>query len=169
MGLKEHMQDAELWEILSALREVLPAKTPDYFTPDNYNQIGDEMRAMAILLVLGATHHHAPEEFGKTLEIDVGDRFAEAVRGHCAEGVNMTIPEERVHQKTEVWWLIEAGSPCIYMAQHGWTTTDPWYTAHRFIAKKDAEEFLLKYKKHWDIEPGVGVHDWRICDHLFYV
>lgn len=59
MALKDEMQKSELWKIFEALKISLPQKIGVYpSTTDHHHQITDEMRALAILLLLGETHHN---------------------------------------------------------------------------------------------------------------
>jgi len=57
-------------------------------------------------------------------------------------------PTERTHIKTEVWWLIEADSPAVYMAPQGWITNKAW-DAYRFESKRGAEAFLESQREFW--------------------
>jgi len=75
-------------------------------------------------------------------------------------------PPERTHGKTEIWWLIEADSPCIFMSPQNYTTTIAW-DAYRFLSHRGAEAFLESQLEFWD--GYVGKKDWKIVDHIFYV
>lgn len=73
-------------------------------------------------------------------------------------------PPERLHVKTEIWWLIERGSPVEYASDLSLSlqmTSNAW-EALKFPTKEMAEEMLGKscYGK---------CSDWRILDHMFYV
>ena len=73
-------------------------------------------------------------------------------------------PPERLHTKTEIWWLIERDSPAQYasgLAESLQMTSNAW-EALKFPTKAIAEEMLNKscYGK---------CSDWRILDHMFYV
>lgn len=73
-------------------------------------------------------------------------------------------PPERLHIKTEIWWVIERGSPVEYASDLSLSlqiTSNPWF-ALKFPTKEIAEEMLNK-------SCYGGLKGWRILDHLFYV
>lgn len=54
--LKEALENAYLWEVLEALKEVLPSKVCENIV-DHHFQYTSNAKAIAILLVLGETHY----------------------------------------------------------------------------------------------------------------
>jgi len=70
-------------------------------------------------------------------------------------------PPERLHIKTETWWLAERSSPAIYLGNEGNLTTSAW-AAKKFSSLELAQEFISS-------SLNVFGTDWRILDHMFYV
>ena len=74
------------------------------------------------------------------------------------------IPKERIHIKTEVWWLIESESPALYASDLSTSLqlTENAWCALKFPTKESAAESLngSYYGKS---------RNWRILEHLFYV
>ena len=74
------------------------------------------------------------------------------------------IPKERIHIKTEVWWLIESESPALYASDLSTSLqlTENAWCALKFQTMELAAEMLNGscYGKS---------RNWRILEHLFYV
>jgi len=71
------------------------------------------------------------------------------------------IPQERVHIKTEIWWLLERDSPAVYIGCNDTFTNDVWQ-AKRFKSFESAQEFVNSPMNYYGT-------DWQILDHVFYV
>lgn len=72
-----------------------------------------------------------------------------------------SVPQERRHARSQIWWVAERGSPATYLGNEGSLTGDIWH-AKKFPSLESAEEFVHS----WANCHGT---DWQILDHMFYI